>query len=79
VLRTVDYDAEPTTLVEFTLAQTADGVLLTIVESGFDAIPEARRSTAFESNTEGWAMQVELVRKYLANVAGRSTLEDQKV
>jgi uncharacterized protein YndB with AHSA1/START domain len=62
----VDYDGEPTTLVEFTLSPTPDGVLLTVVESGFDAIPAARRSAAFEANSEGWAKQVELVRKYLA-------------
>jgi uncharacterized protein YndB with AHSA1/START domain len=61
-----DYAAEPTTLVEFTLSPTTDGVLLTIVESGFDAIPAARRSAAFEANSGGWAKQVELVRKYLA-------------
>jgi uncharacterized protein YndB with AHSA1/START domain len=62
----VDYDSEPTTLVEFTLSPTPDGVLLTIVESGFDAIPATRRSAAFEANSGGWAKQVELVRKYLA-------------
>ncbi|SOJ54111.1 hypothetical protein MSIMFB_01608 [Mycobacterium simulans] len=61
----VDYDQEPTTLVEFTLAETPDGVLLTIVESGFDAIPEARRGASYEANAEGWAMQTELVRRYL--------------
>jgi uncharacterized protein YndB with AHSA1/START domain len=61
-----DDAAMPTTLVEFTLSPTTDGVLLTIVESGFDAIPAARRSAAFEANSEGWAKQVELVRKYLA-------------
>jgi len=62
----VGYAAEPTTLVEFTLSPTPDGVLLSIVESGFDAIPAARRSAAFEANSGGWAKQVELVRKYLA-------------
>jgi uncharacterized protein YndB with AHSA1/START domain len=62
----VDCDSEPTTLVEFTLSPTPDGVLLTIVESGFDAIPATRRSAAFEANSGGWAKQVELVRKYLA-------------
>lgn len=62
----VDYDEEPTTLVEFTLSETADGVLLSIVESGFDAIPEARRADAFEANSGGWAKQTELVRKYLS-------------
>jgi uncharacterized protein YndB with AHSA1/START domain len=61
-----DYSQEPTTLVEFTLDQTAEGVLLRIVESGFDAIPADRRAAAFEANSEGWAAQTELVRKYLA-------------
>jgi uncharacterized protein YndB with AHSA1/START domain len=78
----VDYDDEPTTLVEFTLSETPDGVLLTIVESGFDAIPEARRSAAFEANSGGWAKQVELVQKYLANVTARMAPkngEDQRV
>jgi uncharacterized protein YndB with AHSA1/START domain len=62
----VDYSQEPTTLVEFTLTETNDGVLLRIVESGFDAIPAERRVSAFEANSEGWAAQTELVRKYLA-------------
>jgi uncharacterized protein YndB with AHSA1/START domain len=59
-------DDEPTTLVEFTLAETDGGVLLRIVESGFDQLPAERRSAAFEGNSEGWAKQTELVRKYLA-------------
>jgi uncharacterized protein YndB with AHSA1/START domain len=62
----VDYSQEPTTLVEFTLAETPDGVLLTIVESGFDAIPAERRAAAFEANSGGWAKQTELVSKYVA-------------
>jgi uncharacterized protein YndB with AHSA1/START domain len=61
-----DYSQEPTTLVEFTLDEKVDGVLLRIVESGFDAIPADRRASAFESNSKGWAKQTELVRKYLA-------------
>jgi uncharacterized protein YndB with AHSA1/START domain len=60
----VDYDSEPTTQVEFTLSETDDGVLLTITESGFDAIPLARRSASFEANSEGWAIQTDLVRRY---------------
>lgn len=56
----------PTTLVEFTLTEADGGVLLRIVESGFDAIPAERRISAFEANAEGWAHQAELVRKYLA-------------
>ena len=60
----VDYDSEPTTLVEFTLSETDDGVLLTITESGFDGIPQARRSASFEANAEGWGIQADLVRRY---------------
>ena len=56
----------PTTLVEFTLTESVDGVLLRIVDPGVAAIPAARRRSAFEANTEGWAHQAELVRKYLA-------------
>ncbi|UMB68086.1 SRPBCC family protein [Mycobacterium paraterrae] len=62
----VDYDSEPTTLVEFMLSDTPDGVQLRIVESGFDAIAETRRRDAFEANGRGWAKQTELVRKYLS-------------
>lgn len=61
-----DVQDEPMTLVEFTLAETPGGVLLTIVESGFDALPAARRASAFEANSGGWAHQIELVRTYLA-------------
>src|SRR5713101_7631402 len=34
----VDYSAEPTTLVAFTLEDVPDGVILTVTESGFDQI-----------------------------------------
>jgi uncharacterized protein YndB with AHSA1/START domain len=61
-----DYAGEPTTLVEFTLHDTPDGVLLRITESGFDSIPAHRRAAAFEANSQGWSAQVELVQKYLA-------------
>lgn len=64
----VDYDREPTTLVEFTLSEQPDGVLLTITESGFEALPAARRGPSFEANGEGWAMQTTLVRKYVEGV-----------
>ncbi|AEV76407.1 hypothetical protein MycrhN_5945 [Mycolicibacterium rhodesiae NBB3] len=60
-----DEASQPTTLVEFTLEDTSGGVLLRIVESGFEAIPAARRQSAFEGNSEGWSAQTELIRKYL--------------
>ena len=43
-------------------------MLLTITESGFEAIPQARRGPAFEANGEGWAIQTTLVRKYIEDV-----------
>jgi uncharacterized protein YndB with AHSA1/START domain len=61
----VDFSLEPTTLVAFTLGETADGVMLTITESGFDQIPLARRAKAFSANEGGWSKQVELIEAYL--------------
>jgi uncharacterized protein YndB with AHSA1/START domain len=61
----VDYSAEPTTLVVFELEDTADGILLTVTESGFDRIPIGRRATAFTANERGWGLQVQLIEKYL--------------
>ena len=60
-----DYSGEPTTLVTFTLEAVDGGTRLTIVESGFDAIPEARRAKAFGMNTGGWNGQADNLRKYL--------------
>lgn len=62
----VDYAAEPTTLVTFTLEDAGQGTRLTIVESGFDAIPESRRAKAFAMNSSGWSGQAENIRKFLA-------------
>jgi uncharacterized protein YndB with AHSA1/START domain len=62
----VDYSAEPTTLVEFTLEETAGGTALTIVESGFDRIPLARRAEAYRMNDGGWAGQIKNLERYVA-------------
>jgi len=56
---------EPTTLVEFTLADADGGTLLTIIESGFDRVPPARRLLAFRANEGGWAVQVENIKKHV--------------
>ena len=61
----VDLSAEPTTLVTFTLEDAPGGTRLSIVESGFDAIPEARRATAFAMDTKGWNAQAENLRKFV--------------
>ena len=65
----VDYSDEPMTLVTFTLQAVPDGTMLTITETGFDAIPISRRGDAFEANGEGWAMQTVLLEKYVARSA----------
>lgn len=62
----VDYSAEPTTLVAFTLEDAGQGTKLTIVESGFDAIPESRRAKAFSANSGGWDGQIRNIQKFLA-------------
>ncbi len=62
----VDYSHEPPTLVEFHLEAIATGNRLTVTESGFDAIPAARRDEAFRMNSQGWAIQVERIEKYVA-------------
>jgi uncharacterized protein YndB with AHSA1/START domain len=62
-----DYSAEPTTLVEFALEQVADGVMLTVTESGFDNIPLERRAKAFTENEQGWSMMVRMLEKYVVH------------
>src|SRR3954449_9267476 len=46
----IDYSGEEPTLVEFTLREIPSGTLLTVVETGFDRLPLARRAKAFEMN-----------------------------
>jgi len=67
--RHTDYSQEPTTLVVFALEEAADGVMLTVTESGFDRIPLARRAKAFEGNDQGWSIVIKLIEKHLAKAA----------
>lgn len=69
VKRDYDYSSEPTTLVTFTLEQVPEGVMLTVVESGFDRIPLARRAEAFSGNEQGWGVVLKLIEAYLAQAA----------
>lgn len=62
----LDYSTEPTTLVEFTLEDVEGGTALTIVESGFDRIPFARRAEAFRMNDGGWTGQIKNLAAYVA-------------
>lgn len=60
----IDYSAEPTTLVVFELEATAEGTMLSVVESGFDGIPLARRLEAYRGNDQGWAIQMKAIERY---------------
>ncbi len=62
----VDFSGEPTTLVEFLLEEVDGGTQLTVVESGFDRIPLARRAEAFRMNDEGWAEQLKNIARHVA-------------
>lgn len=62
----VDYSSEPTTLVEFRLDEVVGGTQLTVVESGFDRIPLARRAEAFRMNSQGWAEQMKNIERHVA-------------
>jgi uncharacterized protein YndB with AHSA1/START domain len=61
-----DYASEPTTLVEFTLEDAGAGTRLTIVESGFERIPLARRAEAFRMNDGGWSEQARNIERHVA-------------
>lgn len=59
---------QPTTLVEFVLEPAAgDRTRLTITESGFESLPEARRIEVMRGNTEGWNIQAENIAAHVAS------------
>lgn len=59
-----DPETAPRTLVEFRLQAEGDGTRLQIVESGFDALPDPLRESALRSNTGGWEIQVENLKRH---------------
>jgi uncharacterized protein YndB with AHSA1/START domain len=63
----VDYSSEPTTLVEFRLEEAEGGTVLTIVESGFDRVPLARRAEAFRMNEQGWTEQTRNIERHVSH------------
>jgi uncharacterized protein YndB with AHSA1/START domain len=62
---TKDASHEPTTLVEFTLEDVPEGTRLTVIESGFDALPPGRRFEAFRENESGWIEQMQNITRYV--------------
>jgi len=64
-----DYSKEKPTLVEFVLAKTASGTLLTVTESGFDSIPSGRRDEAFRMNSAGWTEQMSNIERHVGTTS----------
>ena len=60
-----DYTDAPRTLVEFRLAPTATGTLLTVVESGFENVPAEWRADALRGNDGGWTQQMKNIEDYV--------------
>ena len=65
----VDYSGEPPTLVVCELKEVSDGTVLTLVESGFEKLPAARREEAYRMHKEGWAAQMKNIEGHLAKAA----------
>jgi uncharacterized protein YndB with AHSA1/START domain len=53
------------TLVELRLEPTQGGTRLTIVESGFDALPEGKGSLAMRRNEPGWEEQTGNIKAHV--------------
>ncbi|MEO8384626.1 MAG: SRPBCC family protein [Betaproteobacteria bacterium] len=63
---TIDYSGEEMTLVVMKLAAVDEGTRLTVVESGFDKVPAARRAEALRMNTGGWEAQLQNITDYVS-------------
>ena len=62
----IDYSTEAPTLVEFTLSPTPTGTLIRVAESGFENLPEPRRSEALHMDDGGWTVQMSHIEAYVA-------------
>jgi uncharacterized protein YndB with AHSA1/START domain len=63
-------DAGPSTLVEFTLVEVAEGTKLRVVDSGFAAFPEELREGAVSGNAEGWTEELADLARHLGATVG---------
>ena len=60
-----DYSSETPTLVEFRLEPKGEGTHLTIIESGFERVPENRRAESWLMNDKGWTQQIDNIRVHV--------------
>jgi uncharacterized protein YndB with AHSA1/START domain len=63
--RSIPIDQVPNTLMEFRLADAGNGTRLTVVESGFAALPDDIRENSLRDNTQGWDEQMGNIQTYL--------------
>jgi uncharacterized protein YndB with AHSA1/START domain len=61
----VDYAQETPTTVRIALAPHLDGTMVTVTETGFDAIALARRPSVLRDNVNGWLDQMASLRRYV--------------
>ena len=60
----IPIDDVPNTLMEFRLADAGNGTRLTVVESGFAALPDDIRENSLRENTQGWDEQMGNIQKF---------------
>jgi len=56
---------DPRTLVEFRLEPIPEGTRLTVVESGFHALPPGQRAEAMRRNEGGWEAQTRNIQAHV--------------
>jgi uncharacterized protein YndB with AHSA1/START domain len=59
------FDEMPSTLVTFRLEAVPQGTRLTLVESGFAALPENLRGKEWQENNSGWNAELDDLQAYL--------------
>lgn len=60
-----NFDGAPRTTVEFQLEAIDGGTRLTVIESGFEAVPESWRAKAMRQNEGGWEEQTRNIKAHV--------------
>lgn len=74
-----DFPREELTTVQFALVPEGPGTRVVMRESGFDSIPEPRRSTAWALNEEGWGDELPKLLKACHTGGGISPAPDHSL